>query len=152
MEKVSFHTGMLPLNELSSYGASSCKSKKHKISIQKEFIFGVEITPSLWRRYSKASHGSSFVEMSATCSFVPTYSTRMFFSATCSHRKWYLIGMCLVLECITGFFEILMALVLSQYIGMGSSYSTCISVKVLFHPKNLCTTCCCCNILCLDCR
>jgi hypothetical protein len=31
-----------------------------------------------------------------------------------------------------GFFEILMALVLSQYIGMGSSYSTSISVKVCF--------------------
>jgi hypothetical protein len=76
-----------PPERLSSYGASSCTSKTYKISIQKEFIFGVEITPSLWRRYSKASHGSGFVKMSATCSFVPTYSTRMFFSATCSRRK-----------------------------------------------------------------
>jgi hypothetical protein len=44
-------------------------------------------------------------------------------------------GMCLVLECITGFFEILTALVLSQYIGMGSSYSTCISIKVCFIQR-----------------
>jgi hypothetical protein len=76
-----------PPDRLSSYGASSCTSKTYKISIQKEFIFGVEITPSLWQRYSKASRGSGFVKMSATCSFVPTYSTLMFFSATCSRRK-----------------------------------------------------------------
>jgi hypothetical protein len=76
-----------PPERLSSYGASSCTSKTYKISIQKAFIFGVEITPSLWRRYSNASHGSGFVKMSATCSFVPAYSTRMFFSATYSRRK-----------------------------------------------------------------
>jgi hypothetical protein len=83
--------GAAPPDRLSSYGASSCTSKTYKISIQKPFqkafIFGVEITPSLWRRYSKASRGSGFVKMSATCSFVPTYSTLMFFSATYSHRK-----------------------------------------------------------------
>ena len=83
------------------YGASSCTSKTYKTSIH----FGVEITPSLCKRYSKASRGSGFVNISSTCSFVPTYSTLMFFSATCSHRKWYLIGMCFVLECITEFFE-----------------------------------------------
>jgi hypothetical protein len=82
-----FPSGAAPPDKLSSYGASSCTSKTYKISIQKEFIFGVEITPSLWRRYSKASRGSGFVKMSATCSFVPTYSTLMFFFATCSRRK-----------------------------------------------------------------
>jgi hypothetical protein len=82
-----FPSGAAPPDRLSSYGASSCTSKTYKISIQKAFIFGVEITPSLWRRYSKASRGSGFVKMSATCSFVPTYSTLMFFSATCSRRK-----------------------------------------------------------------
>jgi hypothetical protein len=82
-----FPSGVSPPDRLSSYGASSCTYKKYKISIQKEFIFGVEINPSLWRRYSKASCGSGFVKMSATCSFVPTYSTLMFFSATYSHRK-----------------------------------------------------------------
>jgi hypothetical protein len=88
MEKVSFHPGLLPLTELSSYGASSCTSKTYKaFKNSKRIHFGVEITPSLWRRYSKASCGSGFVKMSATCSFVPTYSTLMFFSATCSYRK-----------------------------------------------------------------
>jgi hypothetical protein len=82
-----FPSGVAPPDRLSSYGASSCTSKKYNISIQKEFIFGVEITPSLWQIYSKASHGSGFVKMSATCSFVPTYSTLMFLSATCSCRK-----------------------------------------------------------------
>jgi hypothetical protein len=85
--KCIFPSGAAPPIRLSSYGASSCTSKTYKISIQKEFIFGVEITPSLWRRYSKASRGSGFVKMSATCYFLPTYSTLMFFSATCSHRK-----------------------------------------------------------------
>ena len=85
--KCIFPSGAAPPDILSSYGASSCTSKTYKISIQKEFIFGVEITPSLWRRYSKASCGSGFVKMSTTCSFMPTYSTLMFFSATCSHRK-----------------------------------------------------------------
>jgi hypothetical protein len=82
-----FPSGDAPNDKMSSYGASSCTSKTYKISIQKAFIFGVEISPSLWRRYSKASRGSGFVKMSATCSFVPTYSTLMFFSATCSRRK-----------------------------------------------------------------
>jgi hypothetical protein len=82
-----FPSWVAPPDRLSSYGASSCTSKTYKISIQKAFIFGVEITPSLWRRYSKASCGSGFVKMSATCSFVPTYSTLMFFSATYSRRK-----------------------------------------------------------------
>ena len=82
-----FPFGVAPPDRLPSYGASSCTSKTYKISIQKTFIFGVEITPSLWRRYSKASRGSGFVNMSATSYFVPTYSTLMLFSTTCSRRK-----------------------------------------------------------------
>jgi hypothetical protein len=82
-----FPSRATPSERLSSYGASSCTSKTYKISIQKAFIFGVEITPSIWQRYSKASHGGGFVKMSATCSFVPTCSTLMFFSATYSRRK-----------------------------------------------------------------
>ena len=82
-----FPSGATPPDRLSSYGASSCTSKTYKISIQKTFIFGVEITPSLWQRYSKTSGGNCFVNMSATCSFVPTYSTLMFFSTTCSCKK-----------------------------------------------------------------
>jgi hypothetical protein len=82
-----FPSGAAPPDRLSSYGASSCTSKTYRISIQKAFIFGVEITPSLWQRYSKASRGSGFVKMSTTCSFVPIYSTLMFFYATYSCRK-----------------------------------------------------------------
>ena len=79
-----FPSWVAPPDRLSWYGSSSCTYNKYKIIIKKEFIFGVEKTPSPWQRYSKASHGSGFVKMSATCSFVPTYSTLMFFSATCS--------------------------------------------------------------------
>ena len=83
-----FPSGATPPEKMFSYGASLCTSKTYyRIIIQKEFIFGVKITPSLWRRYSKDSRESGFVKMFATCSFVPTYSTLMFFSATCSHRK-----------------------------------------------------------------
>jgi hypothetical protein len=52
-------------------------------------------------------------------------------------RKLNLIEMCFILDCITRFFEILMALVLSQNIIMGSSYSTCISFKVCFIHSTL---------------
>jgi hypothetical protein len=84
-----FLSGAAPPDKLSSYGASLCTSKTYirSKSIQKAFIFGVEINPSLWRRYSKDSRGSGFVKMSATCFFVPTYSTLMLFSATYSRRK-----------------------------------------------------------------
>ena len=91
-----------------------CVHLRHIREAFKRIHFGVEISSSLLWRYSKDSRGRSFVNMSTTCSFVPTYSTRIFFSTTYSRRKWYLIGMFFILECITGFFEILMALVLSQ--------------------------------------
>ena len=76
-------------------------------------------TPSFCLRYSKVSLGSGFVRISAACSLEGTYSNLTFFSSTCSRRKWYLIGMCLVFECMTGFFEMLIALVLSHKIETG---------------------------------
>ena len=76
-------------------------------------------TPSFCLRYSKVSLGNGLVSISATCSLGGTYSNLTFCSSTCSRRKWYLIGMCLVFECITGFFEMLIALVLSHKIGIG---------------------------------
>ena len=42
------------------------------------------------------------------------------------------MGMYFVLECITGFLDMFIALVLSQSIGMGSSYFTWISSNVYF--------------------
>jgi hypothetical protein len=77
---------------------------------------GAETTPSFYRRYLKVSLGRGLVKICAICSFVPTYSTLMLFSVTCSHRKRNLIRMCFILECITRFLEILIALVLSQNI------------------------------------
>ena len=97
--------------------------------------FWEEITPVLYLRYSKLSLERGLVKMSSIYSFVLGSSNLMFFSMTCSLRKWNLIGICFVLECITGFLEVLIALVLSQGIGMGSSYFTCMSSKVCFIQR-----------------
>lgn len=70
--------------------------------------------------------------MSAICSFISIYSSLMFFFVTYSLRKWNLMGICFVLECITGFVDMFIALVLSQSIGIGSSYFTWISSNVCF--------------------
>ena len=92
--------------------------------------FGKGITPNFCLRHSNFSLGKGFVNMSTICSFFSTYSSLMFFSVTYSLIKWNLMGMCFVLECITGFLDIFIALVLSQNIGMGSSYFTWMSSNV----------------------
>ena len=51
---------------------------------------------------------------------------------TCSWRKLYFIGICLVLECITRFFERLMVLLLSQRIVIGCLVSMLTSFKASF--------------------
>ena len=83
-------------------------------------VVSEDTSPSLFLRYSNGSLARGFVNIFAICSFVGTYSNFTTFCATCSLRKWYLIGMCLVFEWSTGFFEILIALVLSHLIEMGS--------------------------------
>ena len=93
------------------------------------------MTPNFSRRYSKVSLGRGLVKMFAVCSFVPIYSNLIFFYVTCSWRKWNLIGICLVLECITRFLEILMALVLWHRIEIISSHVTCISWSVFFIQR-----------------
>ena len=90
------------------------------------------ITPIFCLRFSKASLGSGLVKMSATYSFVSTYSTLTTFWDTCSLRKWYFIGMCFVLECMTKSFDIFMILVLSQFIIIGCSYLTSKSSSFCF--------------------
>ena len=40
------------------------------------------------------------------------------------------MGVCFILECIIGFLDMFIAMVLSQKIGMGSSYFTCMSSNV----------------------
>ena len=94
--------------------------------------FGEGITPNFCLRYSNVSLGRGLVKMSTICSFVSTYSSLMCFFVTCSLRKWKLMGMCFVLKCITGFLDIFIELVLSQNIGMGSSYFTWMSSDVCF--------------------
>ena len=91
--------------------------------------------PNCWWRYSDVVVGRGLVKISASCSVVGTYSNLTTLSKTCSLRKWNLIGMCFVLECITGFFKILIALVLSQNMGIGSSYVTCMSCRLCFIQR-----------------
>lgn len=62
-----------------------------------------DITPIFWWRYSNASWGRDFVKISTMCFLMLKYSILMFFSTTCSQRKWYLIGICFVFECMTRF-------------------------------------------------
>ena len=91
-----------------------------------------ETTPNFCLRCSKASLGSGLAKISAICSFVSTCSSLITLWDTCSLRKWYFIGMCFVLECMTKVFDIFMALVLSQFIIIGCSYLTSNSSSVYF--------------------
>ena len=70
--------------------------------------------------------------MSAICSFVSIYSNLTTFWDTCFLKKWYLIGIWFVLECITWFLDMFIAFVLSQCITMGSSYFTSKSSNICF--------------------
>ena len=74
--------------------------------------------------------------MSTFCSLMSRYTILIIFWVTWSLKKWYLIGMCLVFKCMTGFLEILMALVLSQLIVIGSLYFICRSSRVCFIQRN----------------
>jgi len=74
---------------------------------------------SLW--YSKESLGNDLVKRYAICSLEGTYSNLTTWSWTYSLRKWYLMGICLVLECWKWFLERLIALVLSHMIEIGWS-------------------------------
>ena len=75
-------------------------------------------------RCSKASLGNDLVKILALCSFESTYSNLTTFWDTCSLRKCYLIGKHFILECMIGFFDILIALVFSYSIIIGCSYLT----------------------------
>ena len=93
-------------------------------------------TPSFCLRYSKVSLGNGLVSISTTCSLEGTYSNLTFCSSTCSRRKWYLIGMCLVFECMTGFFEMLIALVLSHKMEIGGVQEIWKSCKVCIIQRS----------------
>lgn len=77
------------------------------------------ITPICCLTYSNSSLSSGLVNISASFSLVATYSSLKILVATHSLKKWNLIGICLVFECMTGILEMLMAFVLSYVIGIG---------------------------------
>ena len=80
--------------------------------------------PSFWRKYSNYVFGKGLVKISAIYSVEGIKFNLTTLFVTCSLKKWYLIGICLVLEWRTGFFDILMGLVLSQWRGTWSRYFT----------------------------
>jgi len=77
--------------------------------------------PSSRRIWKKGSVASGFVKMSASWFSVLTCSNTTSPFSTWSRRKWCRISICLVRECNTGFLVRLMALVLSQKMGIRSS-------------------------------
>lgn len=96
----------------------------------------IMINPKHCRTYSTESQGRGLVNIYAICSLKGRYSNFIFWSKTYSLRKWYLTGMCLVFECIIGFLNILMTLVLSQKIDMGCEQVTWICCRVWIIQSN----------------
>jgi len=94
-----------------------------------------EITHCFCLRCEKTSLDNGLVEISTICSLDFIYSNQTCYSRTWSRRKWYFIRIRLVLECMTGFLEMLMALVLSQYMGIGWLKSTMTSSNDCFIHK-----------------
>jgi hypothetical protein len=77
----------------------------------------IKQTPSSPRKRVKVAWSRGLVKISASWSCVGTWIKAMFPFSTLSLVKRYLTSMCLVLECRTGFFATLMALVLSHWSG-----------------------------------
>jgi hypothetical protein len=77
----------------------------------------IKHTPSSPRKRVKDAWSRGLVKISASWSCVGTWIETIFPFSTLSRRKWYLTSMCLVLEWSTGFFAMLMALVLSHWSG-----------------------------------
>ena len=85
------------------------------------------IIPSSLLRSQNLSSLRGLVKILATWFLVLTCSNLIFSFATRSLIKWYLISICLVFECWTGFLLKLIALVLSHWI----------KILLLFMPKSL---------------
>jgi hypothetical protein len=92
----------------------------------------MRMTPIFFLRYSNVCLGRGFINMFDISSLVGTYSNLTTLSFTCSLKNWYLIGICFIFECITGFFEMLIALVLSLSIEIGFLCSILMSCSVSF--------------------
>ena len=88
-----------------------------------EVVWGTDsdsIIPSPCNILINDASGRALVKTSASWSVVLTKCTSTFPSSTWSLMKWYLSAMCLVLECCTGLWQILIALSESQYSGIFS--------------------------------
>ena len=70
-------------------------------------------TPKAFLKDSNRLESKAFVKISASV-FISMYSKGTVLLSTKSLMKWWWMLICLVLECWTGFLEILIALVLSQ--------------------------------------
>ena len=73
----------------------------------------IQQTPNCSLIFSNCCWGKGLVNILAIWQCVLTYSSLIVLFKTCSLRKWNLIGICFVFEWITGYLEMLMALVLS---------------------------------------
>ena len=85
-----------------------------------EVIWGIDsdsIIPSPCRIFLNDASGRALVKTSTSWSMVLTKWISTFPSSTWSLMKWYLSAMCLVFECCTGLWQILIALSESQYRG-----------------------------------
>ena len=104
---------------------------KHKIPLSK---WGDQLessmTPIFWWKYSNLIFDNNLVKISVFYSLEGMEINWTTLFVTFSLRKWYFIWMWLDLECKTQFLDTLMALVLSQWMGMGSVYFTSKSTRV----------------------
>ena len=77
--------------------------------------------PNSLRIKLKCSSGSFFVKISANWNSVGINSRIISWFCTWSRRKWCRTSICIVLECRIGFFDRLIALVLSHLMGVVSN-------------------------------
>jgi hypothetical protein len=77
----------------------------------------IKQTPSSPPKRVKVAWSRGLVKIIASWSCVGTWIKVIFLFSTLSLRKWYLTSMCLDLEWSTGFFAMLIALVLSHLCG-----------------------------------
>ena len=85
--------------------------------------------------FAKFSYFKGLVKTSATWSLVLQYTSSNLPLLTWSLRKWYLVSMCLLFPWEIGFFDKLMADLLSTYICTSLLYCNFISLSKAFNHK-----------------
>ena len=78
--------------------------------------------PIAFFKFKNVFRSRALVKISANCLDVGTYSMTTIFPSTKSLTKWYLMAICFVFECITGVFDIFVALWFSQWTKRGLEY------------------------------